>query len=674
LLNITEHDMELLRNSAAFDPDWYAAYYKDVIIGGFDPAFHYLWLGWKLGRRPSERMNIIIDADDYLSVNPDVATSRMHPVAHYLAYGMGERRRIGKSEYPNWIKAYDTISDSDIVKMRSVSAQFAIKPLISVIMPTYNTSRDILVDAIESVRQQAYPNWELCIADDCSSNTETKDVLRHYTKKDVRISVTYRPENGHISTASNSALDLATGDYIALLDHDDLLSKNALFWVVEAINRFPNADLIYSDEDKINKFGDRYDPNFKCDFNYELFLSQNMVSHLGVYRRSIVSDIGGFRAGFEGAQDHDLALRFIERIPFENIVHVPRILYHWRAVEGSTAVDISGKNYAKQAAMRSLDEHLARSNRPAKIYESLEMEGQYRVRFQLRNVNHVVSIIIPTRDKVDLLKTCVNSILDKSTYENYEIIIVDNGSEEKETLDYFNKISSKKIRVIRDDLPFNYPRVNNIAVEVAAGDYICLMNNDIEIITPDWIEEMLSFSQNDEVGCVGARLWYPDRTLQHGGVIVSLGGVAGHSHKHVASGHLGYFGRAVLHQALSAVTAACLMVKKSIYLEVGGLDEDLAVAFNDVDFCLRVRHAGYRNVWTPYAEMFHHESASRGAETTPGKIARFNKEIAFMKSRWGKELSYDPYYSPNLTLDREDFSIAFPPRVPNIEDLVISIE
>lgn len=568
-----------------------------------------------------------------------------------------------RNDYAEWIHRYDTLTDDSRAVMRARIDDFVNKPLISVVMPTYNAQAQWLVEAIDSVRNQIYPHWELCIADDASTDKSIRPLLERYAQEDTRIKLVFREKNGHISAASNSALALASGQWVALLDHDDLLTEHALFWVVDAINHNPEAGLIYSDEDKLDSTGRRIAPYFKCELNPELLLAQNMVCHLGVYRLDVLKALGGFRLGFEGAQDYDMVLRVVEQLSPKQITHIPRVLYHWRAISGSTALAAEEKSYATEAGRRAVAEHLKRRGLAADVYAAPEAPALNRVRFALPNPLPLVSVIIPTRDHVELLSGCIHSILKLTTYPAFEIVIVDNGSVEEVTAEFFSNLPANRVRIIRNDSPFNFSALNNHGAQVARGELLCLMNNDIEILTPDWLEEMVSFALQSEVGCVGARLWYPNGQLQHGGVVIGVGGVAGHSHKYALRGESGYFGRTVLHQRFSAVTAACMVVRRTIFEAVNGLDEGLAVAFNDVDFCLRVQAAGYRNVWTPYAEMIHHESVSRGHEDTPEKQARFAKEMRKMKDRWGEKLLIDPAYSPNLTLDCEDFSLAWPPRV-----------
>ena len=563
--------------------------------------------------------------------------------------------------YAAWVERYDSLQPEDLRRLaRSVKA-LPSQPLISLVMPTYNTPKRCLERCIDSVRAQVYPNWELCIADDASTAPHVRHLLQRYAQKDARIKVTLRETNGHISAASNSALALAKGEWIALLDHDDELPPHALLTVVEAINAHPEAGLFYSDEDKIDERGQRFDPYFKPDWNYDLFLGQNMICHLGVYRAALVREVGGFRLGFEGSQDYDLALRCIERLQPSQIRHLPQVLYHWRAIAGSTAVSMDEKGYAALAAKRALQEHLARVGAEAEV--EIYRHG-YRVRRHLRGeFAPMVSLIVPTRDRVHLLRTCVESILERTSYPNYEIVVVDNQSSEPDALAYLYSLRTRgRVRVLRYDEPFNFSAINNYAVAQCDGAIIGLVNNDIETIHADWLDEMVSQAVRPEIGAVGAMLYYPNDTIQHAGVMLGIGGVAAHVYCGAPRGCSGQMSRALLAQGMSVVTAACLLVRREVYEQVGGLDERLQVAFNDVDFCLRVREAGYTNLWTPYAELYHHESASRGYEDTPEKKRRFEGEVHFMLERWGEALKEDPAYNPNLTLTGAPFDLAFPPR------------
>jgi len=564
--------------------------------------------------------------------------------------------------YAEWVDAFDTLDAAACAALAERVRRLQRRPRFSVVMPVYNTPDQWLRRAIDSVLAQVYPDWELCIADDASPNPSVKRTLREYMQRDPRVRCVFRESNGHISAASNSALEIAQGDYVVLLDHDDELPPHALAEVALRLEREPGLRMIYSDEDKIDERGRRFDPYFKPDWNPDLFLSQNCVSHLGVYETGLVREVGGFREGFEGSQDYDLALRCIERLRADEIGHIPRVLYHWRAIAGSTALRQGEKNYASEAGLRAIADHLQRTGSGAQVSAHPRAPGLYRVRWPLPEPLPRVSLLVPTRDRVDLLRVCVDSVRQRSTYPDIEIVIVDNGSVEAETHAFFESFARQpNSRVLKFDGPFNFSAINNAAARAASGSVLCLLNNDIEIITPDWLEEMVGHALRQDIGAVGAMLYYPDDTIQHAGVIIGFGGVAGHSYARKPRGYPGQMGRALLTQNLSAVTAACLVVRREVFDAVGGLDESLAVAFNDIDFCLRIEQAGYRNVWTPFAEFYHHESASRGSEDSPEKLARFHSEVRKMEQRWGERLRRDPAYNPNLDLNREPFALAFPP-------------
>ncbi|HGX4217472.1 TPA: glycosyltransferase [Escherichia coli] len=561
--------------------------------------------------------------------------------------------------YEEWIETVELPSLPGNEEVSLMLASMTHPPVISIVIPVYNPAEIYLRACLDSVLAQSYPHWELWIADDRSPKEHVQRVLREYEAKDSRIKVVYRKHNGHISAASNSALEIAKGDFVALLDHDDVLPEHAMLFMAQAICEQPHTQILYSDEDKINARGERFEPHFKSDWNPDLFFSQNYASHLGVYRRSLLQQIGGFRLGVEGSQDQDLLLRCLPHVAAEQIVHIPRVLYHWRTIEGSTALASGEKSYTTEAGIKALRDYFSKQQPEVTVEVGL-VPNTYRVRYPISEPAPLVSLLIPTRDRRALTETAVRSIIDRSIYTHFEILILDNGSVEQETLDFFAQIQQEdsRVRVLRYDHPFNYSAINNFGVRHAKGAIIGLVNNDVEVINPDWLTEMVSHCMRPEIGCVGAKLYYSNDTLQHGGVILGIGGVAGHSHKHYPRHHPGYFSRLLLTQTLSAVTAACLLIRKDIYEEVAGLDEEnLHVAFNDVDFCLKVREAGYRNLWTPYAELYHYESISRGAEDSPEKLARFAREVDFMKSKWGKHLELDPFYSPNLTKIREDFSI-----------------
>ena len=566
-----------------------------------------------------------------------------------------DRARTRAVSYAQWQRRFLALTDEDRKTIRERSRHLSVR--VSVIMPVYETPERWLRQAIASVRAQLYPLWELCIADDASRAPHVRRILEQASREDQRIKIVFREVNGHISAASNSALALATGDFVALLDHDDELAEEALYAVASAAE---GADLIYSDEDKIGEDGTLSDPFFKPDWNPDLLLSQNYVGHLCAIRRSLVDELGGFRAGVEGSQDYDLILRAAART--DRIRHLPLPLYHWRTIAGSTAGDASAKSYASDSAVRALQDHLDGTARVEKAH----LPTTYRVRWSIPNPAPLVSLIVPTRDGRQLLETCIESILAKTAYRNREILIVDNQSRSPDALEYFAALERRgAARVIRYDAPFNFSAINNFAARQARGSVLGLLNNDLEVIDGSWLEEMVSQALRPGIGAVGARLLYPDGTVQHGGIVLGIGGVAGHAHKYMPADAAGYFSRAQLVHDVSAVTAACLVVRKETFDAVGGLDESFAVAFNDVDFCLRVRKLGLRNLWTPQATLIHHESRSRGQEDTPAKRARFAEETRRMQDRWGSVLLEDPAYNPNLTLESEDFSLAWPPRVRN---------
>ncbi len=532
---------------------------------------------------------------------------------------------------------------------------FKYQPLISIIMPVYNVSPKWLDLAIESIKSQWYTNWELCIADDKSTNEETLEYLRNLNHPNIK--VTYLKENLNISGASNAALEIATGEYIALLDNDDEITPDALFEMVKAINE-QDAEFIYSDEDFISTDGEMSNPHFKPDFSPDLLLTHNYITHFTCFSKALLDSVGNFNSAFDGSQDFDLFLRLTEQT--SKIYHIPKVLYHWRMLETSTSANSEAKPEAIERGKLVLETTLRRRGIEATV-EHANMHHYYRIKYHIKD-NPLVSIIIPFKDKPELLDMSINSILDKSTYQNYEIIGISNNSEESETFKKMAELEKKDTRVsfYEYNTEFNYADINNHAISTyAKGEHVLLLNNDIEVIAEEWIEAMLEHSQRQEVGCVGAKLYYPDDTVQHAGIIIGLGGYAGHSHKMYLRNNPGYFNRLNAIQNVSAVTAACLMVKKSIYQEVGGMDaQNFKVAYNDVDFCLRVRERNYLNLFTPYAEMYHHESISRGYETTPEKIERFQLEKDALSKRHKNILaSGDPYYNPNLCHDKEDFSL-----------------
>jgi GT2 family glycosyltransferase len=547
----------------------------------------------------------------------------------------------GEVTYEEWTAACERVRYDPGRAARRV-ARLARRPLVSVITPVYNTPPDVLDAAIRSVRAQLYPEWELCLHDDASPNANVLPSLQRHAREDPRIRVSRSTKNAGISSALNGALSQARGEYVAFLDHDDALTPDALLEMAVAIDE-TGADILYSDEDKLDPSGRRFDPFFKPGWSPDLMLSLMYTCHLTVCRRDLVEAVGGFRPGFEGSQDYDLWLRMTERT--EKIAHVPLVLYHWRQVPGSTAVDTANKSYAHERSRRAIGEALARRGVDG-VVEDGPVPTSFRVVRRLAS-EPTVSVIIPTRDRVDLLARAVEGVEKRTDYRNVEVIIVDNGSSEPETLEY---LRATPHRVIRDDGPFNFSRLNNEAAAAARGDLLLLLNNDTEPLERGWLRAMVEHGVRPQVGVVGAKLLYPSGKVQHAGVVLGIGGVAGHGHKYSPGNASGYYHAADLIRNFSAVTGACLLVRRSVFEELGGLDErNLAVAFNDVDFCLRARERGYLVVWSPHALLTHFESESRGFDLNP-------REIDYMIARWGETLIRDPYYSPNLTLVHEDFS------------------
>ena len=576
------------------------------------------------------------------------------------AYGWSASLRHSKEltvSYEDFVKLNDTICLNNLQTIDNHIDQLTLTPLLSIVMPIYNPPVCFFREALNSILAQRYPYWQLCLAYDASTNSEIKKIMFEYGTNDPRIKAVFLPKNDTISAISNSALDILTGEFTVFMTPDDLIPSHALYHVAVEINRHPDVCLIYSDEDKIDEGGNRFDPYFKSDWYPDLFYTHNMFSHLGVYRTSLVKEIGGFRLGYEESQDYVLALRCVSKITADKIRHIPRVLYHWRAHAESTAHSHGTKNYATLAGYKALQDHFSGSK--AKVTDT-DMPGMYRVIYPLPEKLPLVTLIIPTRDQVQVLKKCIESIKNKTNYTNFEVLVIDNQSQDKEAINYLASLNKDaRFKVIEYNKPFNYSAINNYAVTLAQGEIIGLVNNDIEVINDDWLSEMVRHTLRSDVGAVGAKLLYSDNTIQHAGVVLGIGGVANHSHKFLERDSWGYFGRANLTQELSAVTAACLLVRKSVFEAVGGLDEEnLTVAFNDVDFCLKVRESGLRNIYTPYAMLYHHESLSRGQEDTPEKQARQAKEIKFMKRKWGAALQLDPFYNPNLTIDKEDFSLA----------------
>ncbi|WP_206744213.1 glycosyltransferase family 2 protein [Caldanaerovirga acetigignens] len=525
-------------------------------------------------------------------------------------------------------------------------ARFQYNPVISIVMPVRNTDLTYLKRSISSVCNQVYPYWELCIVNDGSDKWEVTEVLESFRAKDKRIKVVNLPQSKGIVGATNAALSIATGEFIGFLDHDDELAPHALLQVVRCLNKQPELDVIYSDEDRI--IGDRRcEPFFKPDWSPDLMLSMNYIGHFLVIRRKLIEKLGGLRPEAEGSQDYDLVLRVTEKT--NRIAHIPEILYHWRITPGSVTNRPESKARAFEAAQKALASALERRRIQGQVVQI--GEGRYRIKYIVQGTPRI-SIIIPTKDKAHLLQRCVATIQERSSYKNYELIIVDNHSKDQATMDYLTFIQQRGIcKVISFSEPFNYAKINNFAVQQAEGEYLVFLNNDTEVISPDWLEELLSYAQQKRIGAVGAKLLFPNNTIQHAGVIIGLGGVAGHAFYSLPASDPGYMGLADVTRNCAAVTGACMMLRRIVFEEVGGFDEELDVAYNDVDLCLRIIQHGCYIVWTPHAVLYHHESASRG-------YYQPERNIRYFCEKWRDFLDRgDPFYNPNLALDRTDFMV-----------------
>lgn len=565
-----------------------------------------------------------------------------------------QQKPFSEVDYTKWRRQH-VPSQTELKEQSEIN--FHYQPCFSIVVPLYKTPEHYLESFVESVRQQTYKNWELCLSDGSGADSPLKDILSRLESENGRVKVIRNHRRLRISENTNEAIKTATGDFIVFADHDDLLSPDALYECAKALNRDQSIELLYSDEDKISMDGKAYfQPHFKSDFNIDLLCSMNYISHLFVAKKEIVDRVGLLDPRFDGAQDYDFILRCIDAT--KNIYHIPKVLYHWRAHQASTAENPESKLYAFEAGERAVQAHYDRLGIPAEVVQG-EYLGLYRTRYKMIG-NPMISIIIPNKDHIEDLDLCIQSIENKSSYDNYEYIIVENNSTDEATFSYYKQLQedNPKVRVVYYEGDFNYSLINNFGVTYAEGAYVLLLNNDTEIINEDCLEEMLGCCMRDDVGIVGARLFYEDNTIQHAGTVVGFGGIAGHAFIGKDRSENGYFSRIICMQDYSAVTAACMMVKKSVFEAVGGLSPELKVAFNDVDFCLKVREYGKLVVYNPYAMLYHYESKSRGLEDTPEKVTRFNKEIDTFSEKWSSILKNgDPYYNPNLTLDKSDFSL-----------------
>lgn len=583
---------------------------------------------------------------------------------YYSKYGMKRFiRHVFSKLFRMDEMSYNRLRKQNKLTKQEIEGQrekvFEKMPLISILVPLYCTPTEYLKALIESVRQQTYGNWELCLSDGSGMGKMDVSYIEECMKQDDRIKLVQSEKSLPIAENTNRALEVATGDFIAFADHDDFLEINTLYECVKVISEHPEIEIIYTDEDKVSMNGKVfYQPHFKSDFNLDLLRSMNYICHFFVVKKNVQEQVGQLRQEYNGAQDYDFVLRCIEKS--KHIYHIPKVLYHWRAHQDSTAENPESKRYAFEAGIHALESHLERSGIKGTVTMT-EQYGLYRVKYELEKTP-LISILIPNKDHVDDLKRCIQSLYEKSNYANFEIIIIENGSVEEVTFSYYNEISEayENVQIVtwNNEKGFNFSALNNYGASFAKGEYLLFLNNDTEILETDSITEMVSHMNREEVGAVGARLYYEDGTVQHAGVIVGLGGIAGHAFREAAKCDGGYFFRSICVQDYSAVTAACMMMSKSLFEEIGGFDEGLKVAFNDIDLCMQIRSKNKLIVYTPYAEFYHYESKSRGLENTKEKVERFNSEIKYFANKWKRELEAgDPYYNKNLTLEKHDFSM-----------------
>lgn len=605
-----------------------------------------------------KRMEKIRDLMNMETVNVALEFGRKHGLKALLLKSRHKLQGLDNDyDYGEW---YDLTKPSEEELEKQRQTVFPYQPKLSIVIPAYKTPEKYLREMLDSILHQTYRNWEVCVANGSPKGEGriVEKVMKQYAEKDDRFRYCNLGENLGISGNTNAAIEMADGDYIVLADHDDTLPEHALFEVAAAVNDHPACDVIYSDEDKLDMDGGAlFDPHFKPDFNPDLLTSVNYICHLFVVKRELLEKVGGFRHEFDGAQDYDFIFRCTEAA--REIHHIPKVLYHWRCHQDSTASNPESKLYAFEAGARAVMAHYERCGIPARKVEKGVDYGIYHTTFEIQGTP-LVSVVIPSKDHHKDLDLCIRSMIQRATYQNLEFVVIENNSTEQETFDYYERIQKEfpQVRVVTWEREFNYSAINNFGARYAKGEYLLFLNNDTEIIEPSMIEEMLGFCQREDVGITGARLLYQDDTIQHAGVVVGFGGIAGHTFIGLHEAENSYFHRAMCAQDYSAVTAACMMTKASVFGEVGGFTEELAVAFNDIDYCMKVRAAGKLVVYAPYAKLYHYESKSRGLEDTPEKVARFNREIAIFARRWPKILQEgDPYYNPNLTLRKSNFAL-----------------
>ncbi len=566
---------------------------------------------------------------------------------------LSERFEPEEIPYGPWYEQY--IPGKEELELQK-SRHWNKKYKISVVVPAYRTPELFLRQMLESLLDQTYDNWELCIADGSPEDKGMEEILEEYADKDSRIHFQKLEKNLGIAENTNAAFAMASGDFVGLLDHDDLLAPNALYEIAAALERDEMTDAVYTDEDKVTaELDEHFQPHFKPDFNLDLLRSNNYICHFFVVRKKLVERAGGFRREFDGAQDYDFIFRCVEKA--RKVAHVPEILYHWRTHKASTADNPASKMYAFDAGKRAIEAHLDRMGVKGRVSHTKDL-GFYRVEYPVDG-EPLVSVIIPNKDEKESLKKCLDSVMELTSYSNYEILIIENNSTSPEIFQYYEELkTNEKIRVIVWEGEFNYSAINNYAVSYANGEYLLFLNNDITVINPRWMEELLGHCQRKEVGAVGAKLYYPDDTIQHAGCVIGMGGIAGHMFVNMPRSRTGYLHKASVQQDMSAVTAACMMMKKHVFAQVGGFSEELKVAFNDIDLCLKVRQAEYLIVYNPYAELYHYESKSRGIEDNKEKVRRFQREIEYIRCHWEEILKEgDPCYNKNLSLTKWNYSL-----------------
>lgn len=610
------------------------------------------------------------DARLYLQLNPDLqkifGSDFEAAKNHFRKWGKKQGRMYVDLQehisYSDWVCRFDTNDFSKLEKFRYELADIDEQPLLSIILPIFNSELNLLKSAVKSVFDQVYHNWELILVDDYSNCNKLNSFLNEIEKTDRRVRLIRRNRNGHIAAACNSGLEVVTGKFFAVLDHDDLLREHTLLRICQAISRYPNCKIVYSDEDKIDLKGARSSPHFKPDWNPELLLSQNYICHTCFLDTDYIKSLDGYRVGYEGCQDWDLFLRASEKLEDNQIIHIPEILYHWRKTKQSTATRISAKNYVYENSLKVIKSAWDRRGISVTIESTGHPNNYVRTKFIKPKVLPLVSIIIPTRDNLEHLEKCINGLINKTSYDNFEILIMNHNSKNLDVLYYLNRVKRRKdCRVIDVQGEFNFSKFCNLGVHHSAGQLVLFLNDDVEPITPNWLSEMVSIASRKEIGCVGAKLLYPNDTIQHAGIILGIRGFAGHAFRGFPKSHPGYFSRLDLVQNYSAVTGACLIVRKEVFLQALGFNEDaLKIAFNDVDLCLKVLQNGFKNVWTPYALLYHYESASRGHDLHGLNYRRFLKEGDYIRNTWKHYLVNDPAYNTNLSLYREDFSISLP--------------